>query len=155
MTPAITFADKQKFNYTIHEYQHDTNASSYGLEAVEKLNLAAESVFKTLVVALDNGKLAVAIVPVQHQLNLKLLAKAAKAKKAMMAEPSMVERSTGYMLGGVSPLGQKKRLATFVDKSAEQQEKIYVSAGRRGLEIGLSPLELQQATNASFVPLIN
>lgn len=154
MTPAVTFAKRQKLAFELLEYLHDANASSYGMEAVEKLQLPAESVFKTLVVETDQGQLVVAIIPVAEKLSLKLIAKAAKAKKAVMADPNKVQRSTGYVLGGVSPLGQKKRLATFIDSSAERQAKIYVSAGRRGLEIGLAPQDLQKALNAGFVELI-
>ncbi|WP_448213215.1 Cys-tRNA(Pro) deacylase [Colwellia sp. MEBiC06753] len=153
MTPAVTFADKLKLTYNLLEYHHDANAPSFGLEAVEKLNLPAEAVFKTLVVALDTGALAVAVVPVAHQLNLKNLAKAAKAKKAKMAEQALVERTTGYVLGGVSPLGQKKKLATFIDNSAQALDKIYVSAGRRGLEIELTPADLIQATQGKFAAI--
>ena len=129
MTPAVTFAKKLKLDFELLEYQHDANAASFGLEAVEKLGLDEKSVFKTLVAELDTGELVVAIVPVSVNLNLKQLAKAAKAKKAKMAEPAKVERTTGYVLGGVSPLGQKKRLKTFIDTSAENLTTIYVSAG--------------------------
>ena len=150
MTPAITFAKQQKLAFRVLEYQHDANATSFGLEAVEKLGLDERFVFKTLVVELDNNQLVVAIVPVVSQLSLKQLAKAAGVKKAKMAEQIKVERSTGYVLGGVSPLGQKKRLATFIDTSAQTLDKVYVSAGRRGLEIELSPEQLAKSTNAKF-----
>ncbi|REL25421.1 Cys-tRNA(Pro) deacylase [Thalassotalea euphylliae] len=153
MTPAVTFAKRQKLAFELLEYQHDSNAASYGMEAVEKLALPAASVFKTLVVETEQGQLIVAIIPVAEKLSLKLIAKAAKAKKAVMANPDKVQRSTGYVLGGVSPLGQKKRLPTFIDASAEQQAKIYVSAGRRGLEIGLAPQDLRHALNGEFSEL--
>lgn len=154
MTPAVKCADKQKFSYQLLEYSHETNVESYGLEASEKLNLAPETVFKTLVAELDNKSLVVAIIPVTHQLNLKLLAKAAKAKKAQMANPTDVQRSTGYVLGGVSPLGQKKRLATYLDSSAHTLSTIYVSAGKRGLEIALAPVDLLAATNGQLTDLV-
>src|SRR5690625_7393024 len=109
MTPAINLAKKHKITFTLHQYEHDPQSASYGLEAVEKLGLAPEHVFKILVAKLDSGDLVVAVIPVAERLNLKLLAKAAKVKKAHMAEPAEVERATGYVLGGVSPLGQKKR----------------------------------------------
>lgn len=153
MTPAINLAKKHRIAFTLHEYEHDPKSASYGLEAVEKLGLAPERVFKTLVAKLDNGDLVVAVIPVAARLNLKLLAKAAKAKKAHMAEPAEVERATGYVLGGVSPLGQKKRLNTFVDVSAQPLMTLHVSAGRRGVEIELAPEDLAQLTAGKFAPL--
>ncbi|QYJ97701.1 Cys-tRNA(Pro) deacylase [Shewanella alkalitolerans] len=154
MTPATKMLDKAKIPYRLHEYQHDANAGAYGLEAAEKLQLPLEWVFKTLVAELDNGTLVVAIIPVDKKLNLKQLAKAAKAKKAAMAAPEKVQRSTGYVLGGVSPIGQKKRLATFIDESAQQLAQIYVSGGRRGLDIELTPTALQDVTHARFASLV-
>ena len=153
MTPAIHSAKQAGFAFQLHEYDHDPAAHSYGLEAAEKLGIAAEQVFKTLVVKLDGKQLAVGIVPVTGQLSLKQIAKAAGLKKATMAEPSEVERATGYVLGGVSPLGQKKSLVTFIDHSAETFATIYVSAGRRGLEIELAPGDLAKLSRATFVPL--
>jgi len=153
MTPAINIAKKAKVSHTIHEYTHDPSSESYGTEAAEKLGLAAEQVFKTLVVSLDGKMLAVGIVPVAGKLNLKQIAKAAGAKKAAMADPAEVERATGYVLGGVSPLGQKKRLATFIDDSAQAFATIHVSAGRRGLEIELAPEDLARLTGARFAPI--
>ena len=107
MTPAVNLAKKLKINFQLHEYQHDAHSESYGLEAAEKLQVEPKRVFKTLVVQDDNDKLAVAILPVEHLLNLKKIAKAIGSKKAQMADPKLVERTTGYVLGGVSPLGQK------------------------------------------------
>lgn len=153
MTPAIDQARKAGIAFDIHEYTHDTGAESYGEEAAQKLGLAPERVFKTLVVQLDGNSLAVGIVPVTGKLNLKQLAKAAGAKKAAMADARDVERSTGYVLGGVSPLGQKKRLKTVIDASAEAFATVYVSAGRRGLEIELAPAELARLTGAVFAPI--
>ncbi|PSL12524.1 Cys-tRNA(Pro)/Cys-tRNA(Cys) deacylase [Marinobacterium halophilum] len=153
MTPAVNVAKKAKVSHTVHEYQHDPSSASYGTEAAEKLGLAAEQVFKTLVVSLDGKTLAVGIVPVAGKLNLKQIAKAAGAKKAAMADPAEVERATGYVLGGVSPLGQKKRLATLIDDSAQAFATIHVSAGRRGLEIELAPEDLARLTGARFAPI--
>lgn len=153
MTPAIKTAEKAKIDFSVHQYEHDSSVASFGLEASEKLGVSAATVFKTLVASLDNGELVVAIIPVDRKLNLKAVAKASKAKKAKMAEPIDVERSTGYVLGGVSPLGQKKRLKTLLDDSAKAQSTIYVSAGRRGLEIELQPSDLLSLTNGQFVPL--
>ncbi|HEY8568992.1 Cys-tRNA(Pro) deacylase [Microbulbifer sp.] len=154
MTPAINSASKAKISYHIHEYTHDPAAESYGLEAAEKLGLDPKKVFKTLVVSLDGKSLAVAILPVETQLSMKLIAKAAGAKKAAMADKNDVMRSSGYVLGGVSPLGQKKPLPTFLHNSAEAQPTIFVSAGRRGLEIELAPLDLLQLTRGRFAELV-
>ena len=153
MTPAIKLLERGKHAHKVLRYEHDKQAESFGLEAVEKLSLEAPKVFKTLVAELDSGKLVVAVVPVTHQLNLKQLAKAAGAKKAQMALPAKVESTTGYVLGGVSPLGQKKALPTFIDESAAQLELIYCSAGKRGLEIELAPQLLASLTRATFAPL--
>lgn len=153
MTPAINLAKKLKLDYQLHEYTHDAAAESYGQEAADKLGVAAERVFKTLLVADDNDKLAVAIVPVSAKLNLKKVAKALSSKKVQMADPKAVERSTGYVLGGVSPLGQKKRLPSLIDASAQAQSSIYVSGGRRGLEIELPPEQLAKALSAQFVDI--
>jgi Cys-tRNA(Pro)/Cys-tRNA(Cys) deacylase len=112
------------------------------MEAVEKLGLSAARVFKTLVVSSDRGSLAVGVVPVSSKLNLRALAKVLKVKKLAMADPRTVERTTGYVVGGVSPLGQKRKLPTVIDISATQSNTIYVSAGKRGLEIELSPDDL-------------
>ncbi len=150
MTPAIKLAKQRRLDYQLHEYTHDSHATSFGLEAAEKLGVAAERIFKTLVVATDNGTLAVAIVPVNNTLNDKKMAKALGCKKVQMADPKQVERSTGYVLGGVSPLGQKKRLTTVIDLSAQDQPSVYVSAGRRGLEIELPPTQLAATLNAPF-----
>ncbi|MFW2177991.1 MULTISPECIES: Cys-tRNA(Pro) deacylase [unclassified Moraxella] len=155
MTPAINIAKKLKLNFQIHEYQHDPNSDSYGLEAAEKMGVDPARVFKTLVVADEHGKLAVAVavVPVEHRLNLKKIAKAVGLKKMDMADPKLVERTTGYVLGGVSPLGQKKRLPTVIDITAKDLVTMFCSAGRRGLEIELSPQDLANALGASFVEI--
>ncbi|NNK93476.1 MAG: Cys-tRNA(Pro) deacylase [Desulfobacterales bacterium] len=150
MTPAINYAKKHKIPITIHKYKHDSRAQAYGLEALEKLDLSPEQVYKTLVAQLDGGELAVAIVPVAKKLNLKLFAKACGSKKATMADKAVVQNATGYVLGGVSPLGQKKPLKTVIDSSAADCHSIFVSAGRRGLELELGPRKLLEATNGSF-----
>jgi Cys-tRNA(Pro)/Cys-tRNA(Cys) deacylase len=153
MTPAVTILKKHKVTYTLHKYQHDQDHHSYGHEAAEKLEIPPGQVFKTLVSMADNNELIVAIVPVTGLLNLKQLARACNSKKSVMAEKSAVEKTTGYVLGGVSPLGQKKRLKTIIDSSARAFQTIYVSAGRRGLEIELSPLDLANLTGGSFFPI--
>lgn len=152
MTPAINAAKKAGIAYRIHEYEHDPGAASYGLEAAEKLGIPAERVFKTLVAEAD-GRLAVAIVPVAASLNLKALAAALGAKRAEMAAMPQAERSTGYVAGGISPLGQKKRLPTVLDDSATGMETICVSAGRRGLEIELSPKDLLAITGGKLAAI--
>ena len=153
MTPGIHLARKAKIVYTVHEYEHSPMSESYGLEAADKLGVPAARVFKTLVVSLENKEMAVGIVPVASMLSMKLIAKAVGAKKAGMAAAADVERSTGYVLGGVSPLGQKKRLRTIIDSSAREFPTVYVSAGRRGLEIELSPDDLQRLTQAVFAEI--
>ncbi|NAW59611.1 MULTISPECIES: Cys-tRNA(Pro) deacylase [unclassified Vibrio] len=155
MTPAINLAKKKKVAHTIHQYEHDPRAQSYGLEAAEVLGQDPRQVFKTLLFAL-NGEaknLAVAVIPVDQMLNLKLAAKAAKGKKAEMADPEIAQKTTGYVVGGISPLGQKKALPTFIHDSALEQETICVSAGKRGLEIELAPQDLAKLTRAKFACL--
>ncbi|MBG0789747.1 MAG: Cys-tRNA(Pro) deacylase [Desulfovibrionaceae bacterium] len=153
MTPAIQAAKRAKIDFSIHEYEHDPSAESWGLEAAGKLGLDPARVFKTLVVT-AGPDLVVAVLPVAEHLNLKRLARAVGAKKAAMADVKQVERTTGYVVGGVSPLGQKKRLATVIDQSAEGFDTIFVSGGRRGLDIELSPRDLAALTRASFVSVI-
>jgi Cys-tRNA(Pro)/Cys-tRNA(Cys) deacylase len=142
MTPAVNFLKKRKIDYVLHRYQHDPDHPSYGLEAAEKLNLDPNRIFKTLVVQIDRGELVVAAVPVDRQLNLKALGRVLKVKKLAMADAKAVESTTGYVLGGVSPLAQRKRLRTVVDESAAGWPTILVSGGRRGLEIELAPADL-------------
>lgn len=153
MTPAITLLLKEKIKHTVLKYEHDTNTASYGLEAAEKLELDVDQVFKTLVVCDDNKKLAVAIVPVSQKLSEKKMAKALGVKKVAMANADVVIASTGYVLGGVSPLGQKKRLASVIHKSAEGLATMHVSAGKRGLEVALSPADLALLTSAKFADI--
>lgn len=154
MTPAINAAKKARVEYQVHQYEHDPGSESYGEEAAEKMGQNPQRVFKTLVVKLDGKQLAVAIVPVVGKLDLKAMASACNAKKAVMADPQEVQRSTGYVLGGVSPLGQKKRLPTILDQSAESFTTIFVSAGRRGLEIELSAPELLKLTSGKYSNIV-
>jgi len=153
MTPGIEQARKAGITHTVHEYEHDSSIESYGVEAAQKLGIPEDQVFKTLVVSLEGGDLAVGVIPVSSMLSMKLIAKAAGAKKAKMAEPADVERLTGYVLGSVSPLGQKKRLKTIVDAAALQHPRIHVSAGRRGLEIELCPKDLVRLVDGEFAEL--
>ncbi|GAB2683144.1 Cys-tRNA(Pro) deacylase [Aliiglaciecola aliphaticivorans] len=153
MTPAINLAKKRKIQFTVHQYQHDADAKSFGLEAAEKLGLDEEQVFKTLVVEFDGKELAVAILPVNTSLNMKLMAKALGVKKAQMANKADVERTTGYVIGGVSPLGQKKRLKTIIDGNAQKFPTIFVSAGRRGLEIELAADDMISLLGAKYAQI--
>ncbi len=158
MTPAIDLAKQQRLDYKLHEYAHDERATSYGIEAAQKLGVSTERVFKTLVVVTDKDVLCVAVLPVDSQLSFKKMAKALSmhgvpCKKVQMAVPEQVQRSTGYVLGGVSPLGQKKRLTTLIDESAQKPQTIYVSAGKRGLEIELPAQQLAQTLAASFAAI--
>ncbi|WP_319470516.1 Cys-tRNA(Pro) deacylase [uncultured Pseudodesulfovibrio sp.] len=153
MTPAIKTAKQAKITFQVHEYEHDPKAESYGLEAAEKLNADPACVFKTLVVNTGGKDLAVAILPVALHLDLKKMAKAVGTKKVAMGEVKTVERVTGYVVGGVSPLGQKKKLPTIIDASAQDFETMFVSAGRRGLDIELSPQDLCDLTRGSFAAI--
>ncbi|RVW05270.1 Cys-tRNA(Pro) deacylase [Rhodococcus xishaensis] len=151
-TPATKLLDKEKVSYRIHNYDHDSRAGSYGDEAVDslagRLGVTSAQIFKTLVIKKDSGKLAVAVLPVPSKLSLKAAAAALGASKAVMAEQSDAERSTGYVLGGISPLGQRKRLPTVIDASALTFDRVLCSAGRRGLEIELAPQDLVRLAGA-------
>jgi len=142
MTPAVKSVKALGISYTLHEYPYDSTAPSYGEEAATLLGVDPHKVFKTLIVSINTNQLAVAIVPVSHQLNLKAIAKILGAKKATMADPQEAEKATGYVLGGISPLGLKKRLPCIVDISAQDFNTIFVSGGRRGLEIELASADL-------------
>lgn len=155
MTPAVTLLERDGANFQLLSYDHDPRVTAYGEEAVQALGLDPRSVFKTLLARLDDNRLVVALVPVRARLDLKSLARAAGVRKATLAEADEAERATGYVLGGISPLGQKKRLPAFLDDSAETLEAIHVSAGRRGLEIRLAPADLVRLTGARTVPLVH
>ncbi|HWV26645.1 MAG TPA: Cys-tRNA(Pro) deacylase [Aeromicrobium sp.] len=146
-TPALTSLTDAGITHTVHAYEHDPRAQSYGLEAADALGIEPARVFKTLMVDLD-GELVVGVVPVTHTLDLKAVAAALGGKKASMADPTAAQRATGYVLGGISPLGQKHRHRTVVDASVQLWETVNVSAGRRGLEIELSPQDLISSTHA-------
>jgi Cys-tRNA(Pro)/Cys-tRNA(Cys) deacylase len=151
---------RDAIEHRVHSYEHDAGAASYGLEAAEAMGLDPGRVFKTLLASVDpstgaagSGRLVVAIVPVSGQLDLKALAGAVGAKKAMMADPAVAERATGYVVGGISPLGQKRPLPTVVDETVLEHDTVFVSGGRRGMEIELSPTDLVAATGASVAAI--
>lgn len=141
-TPAIAAVRRERVEHRVHEYEHDPRAESYGLEAAERLGVDPARVFKTLVVSVD-GRLTVAVVPVSAQLDLRAL-----GKRVALADERDAERATGYVTGGISPLGQRKRLPAIVDESASSFETVFVSAGRRGLELELAPDDLVRRTGA-------
>jgi Cys-tRNA(Pro)/Cys-tRNA(Cys) deacylase len=152
-TPATVAARRARITHTLHEYDHDPRHESFGLEAAEKLGVDPARVHKTLVVALDDGggarpRLGVAIVAVLAQLDLKAAATALGAKRAAMADVALAERTTGFVAGGISPIGQKKSLPTVLDTDALGHETVFVSAGRRGLDIELAPADLVAMTRA-------
>lgn len=151
-TPATVTLTKAGIPFTVHEYTHDPRAASYGLEAAEALGLAPEVVFKTLMATAD-GRLAVGIVPVTGQLDLKALARALGASKAAMADVAAAERATGYVAGGISPVGQKRPHPTVLDESALAHGVVYVSGGRRGLDLGIAPADLVRMTAATVAPI--
>ena len=146
-TPATVALTRAGVHFTTHTYEHDPSAASYGMEAAALLGLDPAQVFKTLFVEVD-GRLVVGIVPVSGQLDLKAVAAAVGGKKATMADPAAAERATGYVVGGISPLGQKRAHPTVLDVSATTLETVYVSGGRRGLDIGLAPGDLVRMTEA-------
>ncbi|WP_137989951.1 Cys-tRNA(Pro) deacylase [Streptomyces vilmorinianum] len=151
-TPATVALTTSGTPFTLHAYEHDPASPSYGEEAAEALGVSPDRVFKTLVADVD-GELTVAVVPVAGQLDLKALASAVGGKRAAMADPAAAERTTGYVRGGISPLGQRKRLRTVLDASASTHETICISAGRRGLEVELTPAALTTLTSAILAPI--
>jgi Cys-tRNA(Pro)/Cys-tRNA(Cys) deacylase len=151
-TPALIALQRAGVEHSVHAYEHDPAAESYGLEAAQALGLDPATVFKTLLAEVD-GAATVGIVPVTGQLDLKALAAARGGKRAQMMEVSAAERLTGYVAGGISPLGQRKALPTVIDASAQALPTIYVSGGRRGLDIGLAPADLVRLTGATYAPI--
>ncbi len=151
-TAATALLTRQGIPYTVHAYAHDPRHGSYGAEAAEALGVASRRVFKTLVAEVD-GALTVGVVPVTAQLDLKALAAAVGGKKAAMADVAAAERATGYVAGGISPLGQRRRLPVVIDATALEFPSVYCSGGRRGLEIELAPGDLVRAANATVAPI--
>lgn len=151
-TPATKLLKSAGIEFKEYEYSHDPNSTSFGLEAAEKLGVDPNRVFKTLIANVDEN-FAVAIVPVNQQVSLKSLSRSLGAKRATMADPTQAARLTGYVVGGISPLGQKRLLATVIDESAKQFETILVSGGQRGFDIELSPTDLADLLSAIFAEI--
>lgn len=151
-TPATVALTAAGVDFTVHAYPHDPSHPSYGEEAAQAMGVSPDRVFKTLVADVD-GSLVVGVVPVAGSLDLKALAAAVGGKRATMADPALAERTTGYVRGGISPLGQRKRLPTVLDESAGSHATICVSAGRRGLEVELAPGDLAGLTDAVLAPI--
>ncbi|HEY2167569.1 MAG TPA: Cys-tRNA(Pro) deacylase [Jatrophihabitantaceae bacterium] len=151
-TPATTVLAGSGVPYTLHLYRHDPRTEGYGEEAAQALGVAPERIFKTLIASVA-GRLVCAVVPVAGRLDLKALAAADGGKRAEMADPDAAQRATGYVLGGISPLGHRSRLPVIIDVSAESFDTVYVSAGRRGLQVELAPADLVRLTSATVAPI--
>lgn len=154
MTPAIEMLKKNKCDFKIHKYDHDPACTNFGDEAVEKLGLDAAQVYKTLLVELTPKQLVVCVLPVENQLSLKDVASAFDVKKAVMANKDEAQKVTGYLLGGISPLGQKKLLKTVLDESVNKFETIFISGGKRGLDIEVKPKDLQKLLNSLIYGIV-
>jgi len=152
-TPATTSLSRAGIPFTVHSYTHDPAAAEFGPEAAEKLQVDPERIFKTLVVAVDDRVLVVGVVPVAARLDAKKIAQAARGKHARLADPHIAERKTGYILGGISPVGQKTKLQTFVEETAQVFDTIFVSGGRRGMDIEIRPEDLLAATDGVFADI--
>ena len=153
MTPAVRAAESAGIEFKLHRYEHDDNADSFGLEAAEKLGIAPDRLFKTLIAQLDGKQLVMALVPVAARLDLKKLALLLAGKKAELASPVAAERATGYVVGSISPLGGRKKLPTFMDASISAHSTVFVSAGQRGLQMELAPQDLLCLTSATLAAL--
>ena len=155
MTPAINLLKKHKCDFKIHKYEHDSSCINFGEEAVEKLDLDAKQVYKTLLVELTPKEFVVCIIPVANQLNLKEVADIFGVKKAQMANKDEAQKVTGYLLGGISPLGQKKLLKTVLDESIRDFKTVFVSGGKRGLDIEVFPKDLEVILKAKVGRIVS
>lgn len=154
MTPAINILKKNKCDFKIHKYDHDPDCTNFGKEAAQKLGLDESRVFKTLLVQLTPKELVVGVIPVNKSMSLKAIANHFKAKSGVMADKKEAQKVTGYLLGGISPLGQKKRLRTVIDISAKDFDTIYVSGGKRGLDIEVLPQDLEKLLSCGFADIV-
>ncbi|MGL4831521.1 MAG: Cys-tRNA(Pro) deacylase [Propionibacteriaceae bacterium] len=152
-TPALRVLEAAAIPMTLHSYDHDPNERHFGQETATLLGISPDRLFKTLIAATDLDRLVVAVIPVARQLDLKALAAATGSKRATMAQPALAQRATGYVVGGISPLGLKTRLPIFLDTCAFDHGTIVVSGGRRGLQVELNPTALQQVTSATLAQL--
>ena len=148
MTPAVRVLTEAGIAFEVGEYERGEELRDFGREAAEALGLSTDLVFKTLVVTCDADELVVAVIPVSCSLSMKLVAAATGSKRAVMCDPAVAERSSGYVVGGISPIGQRRRLRTVIDESAELFDTIYVSGGKRGMDVGLAPADLIAVTDA-------
>ena len=155
MTPAIDLLKKNKCDFKIHKYDHDPACTNFGNEAVQKLGLDASQVYKTLLVELTPKQLVVCVLPVENQLSLKDVATAFDVKKTVMANKDEAQKVTGYLLGGISPLGQKKLLKTVLDESVNKFGTIFISGGKRGLDIEVKPCDLEKLLKAKIHKIIS
>ena len=153
LTPAVKALEQGRVPFQLLEYDYDPSAGEIGLQAAQALGREPATVFKTLIVALDSGELVCAVIPSDARLNLRALAAAANGKRAELSDPKKAERATGYVVGGISPLGQKKRLRAFVDASAVPLNEIVVNGGRRGLQLAIRPRDFLEAISATVVSL--
>lgn len=154
MTPAIKLLEKQKVPHQVLSYEHDPSNSDFGFEAASKLAIDPQHMFKTLVVQSDTGQLAMVLVSVADKVDLKKLAVALGTRKADLADPGLAEKTTGYVVGGISPLGGRKRLPVYVDSSLISLDTVYISAGKRGLQLKLSAVTLVTLLEATVAPLV-
>ena len=152
-TPATALLAREKVTHTLRPYRHDPRSEGFGDEAATALGVAPERLFKTLIASVD-ARLVCAVVPVAGRLDLKALASAIGGKRATMAEPAAAARATGYVVGGISPLAQKTRLPVVIDDSASRYPTVFVSAGKRGLQVELAPSELARLTSAELAPIV-
>lgn len=153
MTPAIRLLEKRKVKFLIHRYEHEREVQSFGEETAEKLGVDRKRLFKTMVSVCDNSRMVMAVIPVAGRLDLKKLASALNCRKADLAEPDKAEKATGYVVGGISPLGSRRTLPVFLDQSAMSWPTIFVSAGRRGMQIELSPGDLVRVSSAELADI--
>lgn len=152
MTPAVLMLTERSMSFRVCEYEHDPTNKNFGLEAAAALNLDPQQVFKTLIVLAGDEEMC-AVVPVNGQLSLKLFANAVGVKRVEMCPPSRAERVTGYLVGGISPIAQRRRLVTVIDETAQLYEQVFVSGGRRGLDVAIAPDDLALVTEATFADI--